>query len=226
VSLDPHSRARLTSRTAARFTGDTLFDRVARVVCRAECLPRKELYESWELARRVRRHFRGGRVIDLAAGHGLLAHLMLLLDDSSPCAVAIDPRRPLSAAKLAAALVEEWPRLAGRVDHLEASIGPPAPMALGPEDLLVSAHACGALTDRVLELAGSSGARVAVLPCCHDAAVSDTGGLIGWMDAASAIDATRALALRARGYSVRTLRIPAAITAQNRVLLGAPEIKR
>jgi hypothetical protein len=28
----------------------------------------------------VRRLFRAGRVVDLAAGHGLLAHVMLLLD--------------------------------------------------------------------------------------------------------------------------------------------------
>jgi hypothetical protein len=52
-----------------------LFDRVARVVCEADCLPRKELFESWEVARRTRRRFRGGRVVDLAAGHGLVGHL-------------------------------------------------------------------------------------------------------------------------------------------------------
>lgn len=38
----------------------------------------------------MRRLFRGGRVVDLAAGHGLLAQLMLILDDSSPYALAID----------------------------------------------------------------------------------------------------------------------------------------
>ena len=36
-------------------------------------LAAQELYEGWEVARRVRRVFRGGRIIDLAAGHGLLA---------------------------------------------------------------------------------------------------------------------------------------------------------
>ena len=49
---------------------------------------RKELYESWEVARRARRLFRGGRIVDLGAGHGLLAHVMLILDDSSPSALA------------------------------------------------------------------------------------------------------------------------------------------
>ncbi|MCC7382533.1 MAG: methyltransferase [Deltaproteobacteria bacterium] len=222
MGLDPHSRSRLTHRTAARFTGETLFDRLARAVCRAECLPRKELYESWELARRVRRHFRGGRVIDLAAGHALLAHVLLLLDDTSPSAVAIDARAPASAPKLAAVLTEEWPRLAGRVSFLEASITEPLPISIAAGDLVVSAHACGALTDRVLELAVAGHARVAVLPCCQDAATSDSGGLSGWLDDALSIDVTRALRVSSQGYEIRTLEIPRAITEKNRVLLAAP----
>src|SRR3974390_382556 len=114
------SRGRLTDRDLGRFRGKTLFDRIARQVCHAECLPRKELYESWELARRVRRLFRGGRVVDLGAGHGLLAHLMLLLDNSSPEACAVDPAFPASSAKLHGVLESAWPRIAGRGKFLDA----------------------------------------------------------------------------------------------------------
>src|SRR6185503_18068699 len=106
------SKPRLTERDLGRFSGDTLFERLARAVCRAGCLPRKELYEAWEMARRVRRRFRGGRIVDLAAGHGLLAHVLLLLDDSSPGALLIDTAPPPSAARLHSVLVEAWPRLA------------------------------------------------------------------------------------------------------------------
>ena len=81
--FSPASRGRLTPRDLGRFPGHTLFDRIGRAVCAAGCLPRKELYESWEVARRVRRLLRGGRIVDLGAGHGLLAQIMLLLDDSS-----------------------------------------------------------------------------------------------------------------------------------------------
>ena len=77
------SKGRLTDRDLARFASSTLFHRLARAVCHAGCLPRKELYEAWEVARRVRRLFRGGRVVDLGGGHGLLAQAMLLLDDTS-----------------------------------------------------------------------------------------------------------------------------------------------
>ena len=109
------SKGRLTDRDLGRFPGDTLFDRLARAVCHAGCLPRKELYEAWEVARRVRRLFRGGRVVDLGGGHGLLAHVMLLLDDSSPDALVVDKTLPASSATLHEALVQAWPRLAGRV---------------------------------------------------------------------------------------------------------------
>jgi hypothetical protein len=33
-----------------------------------DALPRKELYESWEVARRARKLSRGGRVLELAVG--------------------------------------------------------------------------------------------------------------------------------------------------------------
>src|ERR1043165_5357399 len=103
------STARLTDRDLDRFPGGTLFDRIARAVCHAGCLPRKELYEAWEMARRVRRLFRGGRVVDVGGGHGLLAQAMLVLDDSSPCALVIDKTLPASSAKIHDALIRAWP---------------------------------------------------------------------------------------------------------------------
>src|SRR6185312_12723863 len=109
------SRGRLTDYDLGRFPDDTLFHRVARAVCHAGCLPRKELYEAWEMARRVRRLFRGGRVIDLGGGHGLLAQMLLLLDDSSPQALVIDKALPPSSATLHETLTRTWPRLAGRI---------------------------------------------------------------------------------------------------------------
>lgn len=213
------SRSRLNDRHLSLFGAETLFDRIARSVCRANCLPRKELYEAWETARRVRRRFRGGRVVDLACGHGLLAQILLLLDQSSPEALAVDLKLPDSAAKLAAALRKDWPRLEGLVGFMEAKI---EEIELTADDLIVSVHACGQLTDLVLERAVAAGARVAVLPCCHDLDVADGGGLQGWMDGPLAVDATRVARLRAAGYRVYTQTIPAAITPKNRLLLAEP----
>ena len=219
MNFDPASRSKLTAHDLGRFTGDALFARVARVVCEADCLPRKELYEAWEVARRARRKFRGGRVLDLACGHALVAHLMLLLDDSSPTALAVDTRLPDSARKLSAHLVQHWPRLAGRVRLVEGALD-----AVQSEagDILISCHACGDLTDQVLQKAVRASARVVVLPCCHAKRQAAEGGLGGWLDSALAIDVTRAATLRSHGYAVYTQRIPSAVTPKNRLLLAEP----
>jgi hypothetical protein len=192
---------------------------VARAVCRAGCLPRKELYEAWEVARRTRRVFRGGRIIDLAAGHGLLGQLMLLLDDTSPSAIAVDPAVPPSAAKLHASLTQEWPRLDGRVSFVDERIDD---VVLEAGAVVVSCHACGDLTDRILERAAAARARVAVLPCCHDVTAATAGSLAGWMDGTLAIDVGRVRYLEQRGYRVRTQTIPGDITPANRLLIGDP----
>jgi hypothetical protein len=219
VTFSPSSKGRLTDRDLERFPGTSLFDRLARAVCHAGCLPRKELYEAWETARRVRRVFRGGRIVDLAAGHGLLAHVLLILDDSSPQALSVDTTRPPSSGKLHNVLIEAWPRLAGRIVFDQAAL---ESVALCADDLVVSAHACGALADLVLDRASAVRARVAVLPCCHDLAVNDPGSLSGWVDGPLAVDVMRAVRLEQRGYRVRTQTIPTAITPKNRLLLGAP----
>ena len=215
------SDVRLTEHDLGRFATDSLFDRLARAVCRAGCLPRKELYEAWEMARRVRRRVRGGRIVDLAAGHGLLGHVLLILDDSSPETLLVDTTPPPSAVRLHAVLVEAWPRLTGRVVSERRPIGA---VDLSAADLVVSSHACGALADFVLERAARARARVAVLPCCHDFAVNDAGALSGWVDRSLAIDVMRAVRLEERGYRVWTQTIPAAITPKNRLLLGAPHL--
>jgi hypothetical protein len=214
-----NSRGRLTPYDLDRFPDDTLFHKIARAVCQAGCLPRKELYEAWEVARRTRRQFRGGRVVDLAAGHGLLAHMMLLLDDSTPCAVAVDLQLPASGAKIHEVLLEAWPRLAGRVTFNCASA---LDMELTADDVVVSSHGCGSLTDLILDRASSARARVAVLPCCHDLDSAAGKKFANWMDGSLAIDVERAHRLEQRGYRVWTQTIAEGITEKARLLLGAP----
>lgn len=214
----PGSRSVLSACDLDRFPGATLFHRVARTVCEADCLPRKELYESWEVARRVRRRFRGGRVVDLACGHALTGSIMMILDSTSEHGLALDRKLPPSAPRLLASLRRVWPRLA----QLTLSEGDLTRAALSPDDVIVATHACGALSDVVLTRALSVRARVAILPCCHDLATCDTGGLDGWLDPALAIDTTRAARLRAAGYRVHTQTIPAEITPKNRLLLAWP----
>ncbi|MEQ8278634.1 MAG: methyltransferase domain-containing protein [Deltaproteobacteria bacterium] len=220
MSHDPHSRKRLHKPSKVAFTGEHLFDRVARAVCDAECLPRKELYESWEVARRARRRFKGGRVVDLACGHGVVAHLMVLLDKGGGSgAVAVDRKLPPCAFAVQASLVEAFPQLANRVELLQGDV---EDVTLTADDVVVAAHACGGLTDRVLAAAIAARARVAVLPCCHSFGKQDQGGLAGWLEPSLAIDVVRAARLRDAGYDVHTQTIPDTITPKNRLLFGRP----
>ena len=92
----PGSKTRLRPGAQRHYPSDSAFDRIARVVCRVGLLPRKELYESWEIAKRVRRHLRGTRIVDLACGHGLLAYMLGVIVPSVPEVLAVDRRLPPS----------------------------------------------------------------------------------------------------------------------------------
>jgi len=121
------SKSKLRPRDIPSFAAaqPPLFREVACAVCTASVLPRKELYEAWAVATRVDDAFPGyTRVADLAAGHGLLAWLLLLLawERGSPrTAVCVDVRMPASHETLSAALVARWPRLDGALHHIEPS---------------------------------------------------------------------------------------------------------
>jgi len=155
--------------------------------------------------------------MDLACGHGLLAHIMLILDDTSKTAIAVDKKIPLNAAKLSEALITSWPRLENRVVYKKIPI---QEITILPDDIVVSAHACGSLTDLIIDKAVAQHARVAVLPCCHDVKVSPTDNLEGWMDKTLAVDTVRALRLKSKGYRIITQKIPSDITPKNRLLMG------
>ena len=108
------SKTKLRPRDAPRFAQaePPLFREVARAVCGAEILPRKELFEAWKVAARIDDSFaKHERVADLAAGHGLLGWLLLLLawSDGRPrTAVCVDVRMPASADVLSDAITSHF----------------------------------------------------------------------------------------------------------------------
>ena len=144
---------------------------------------------------------------------------MALLDRKTPSVLVVDKRIPKSAHRLHEALSARWTRLGARITYEERRL---QDVELLPTDRVLGIHACGGLTDRVLDRAMAAGCRVAVLPCCHSHAKLDAGGLGGWLDTDLAIDVVRARRLSAAGYRVYTTSIPEDITPKNRLLLGSP----
>ncbi len=212
-------RHRLAPYHKERFPSDTLHDVVARHVCDAACLPEKELHESWAVARKILRRHKGGPVLDLAGGHGLVAFLILLQDRRTPHATVVDPLVPDSAARLREAFAPRWPEL---VERWRFEPGDLATVDVPVGARLLGIHACGGLTDLVLDRAIATSSRVAVLPCCHSRAKQDAGGLDGWLDHDVAVDVVRARRLAAAGFHVHTTTIDPGITPKNRLLLGTP----
>lgn len=212
-------RTRLAHRDLHHFAGDTLFDTVGRILCEAQCLPRKEFFESWEVARKILRRHRGGPILDLAGGHGLVGWIMMLKDRETPSVRVVDTAIPKSAERLQRALGQRWPGLASRWTFHQHDLMKVEP---DPTCRVLGIHACGALTDRVLDLALLHHTRVAVLPCCHSKARLDPQGLLGWLEHDVAVDTLRALRLRDAGWSIHTATVPADITPKNRLLLGTP----
>jgi hypothetical protein len=224
VSLDLSSKNRLTAHDRDRFAGDTLFDKFARVVCDVGVLPRKELYESVQVAKRVHRLMRGRRrrrVVDLACGHGLTGAFYCLLDGDIHGGVGVDLRVPPSSLPLLTALRTAFPRLAA-YDVRVAAIND---VDVDAADVIVAVHACGALTDVVIDRAIAAGAAFAVLPCCHELPHRSEAPLplAGWLDGALAQDVARAGRAAHAGYRVVTQLLPAEITPKNRLLIGLPD---
>ena len=232
----------LGSRTKLRPMHMPLFDvhhppllaEVGRAVCTAEVLPRKELYEAWEVATRVDAAFpMADRVADLAAGHGLLAWLLLLLARDRGCrrtAVCVDVRMPVSADTLAGAITRRFPEVASDLHYVEGGIEAIEP---SPAVLLTAIHACGPLSDDVLHAALGGGAAVALLPCCHslhkqrlvtesDPAYEALAASAAERGMSCALDDARLGKMVSHGYDTRQLYISSAITPYNRLLLGAP----
>ena len=217
----PGSRNKLSPSHARHYPGDGLLDTLGRAICAVDCLPRKELHEAWEMATRIRTWLAStptGRVVDLCAGYGLLAQVLLVLDtDARSTALAVDVRLPKNHPLVHDAVVATFPDLAGRVTFQQARL---EDVALDRGDVIVSAHACGDLSDAVLSRAAAVGARVALLPCCHlTRRRPDLGEHSG---RAARIDEERVLWLVERGYDVTVDAIPANVSANNRVLLGKP----
>jgi len=240
---------KLQASDARHFVGDTMFDRCARATCAAGVnMPKKELLENWTLASMIHDRYwarAGGdaapptsaappaRVVDVASGHGLLGWFLLALCAASqrPAVFAVDRRMPDSAAALRDSFGEAFPALPARHRYVVADAADVD--ARGGDTLVLALHACGGLSDLVIDAAVGGGASLCLVPCCHSlktakmaperlaAARRAVDGGAGLDDA---LDGQRVAYLEERGMVVDATKLPEDITPKNTVLFAAPGV--
>mmetsp|Transcript_37196 Transcript_37196/g.78475 ORF Transcript_37196/g.78475 Transcript_37196/m.78475 type:complete len:578 (+) Transcript_37196:236-1969(+) len=241
------------------FTHDHVFDQFAQTVCHAGVVARKEVFETWASALYIYSYFLSGeacegrsikRVVDVAAGHGLLAWALLILDDEHQkvqaddtstsssmrplTAFCLDVQMPRSAEKIYASMIEKWPHLEERFDYVEGRLEQLVPHA---SCLLASVHACGILSDILITTTAEHGLPLALVPCCHSRkrkvlevaspfARSVYEDIIlnnkggGVTDLADRLDFARMSALENAGLNVREVFLPSIFTGKNRLIMG------
>ncbi len=213
------SRKHLHAGCAQNYPADTVHDRIARALCGAGCLPRKELFESWSFVHRVRRRLDAPVVWDLCAGHGLVAFLLALLEPQLTSVRAIDKRKPQSFEKIRAALAPLGEERVAKVVYEEIELEDLAPPS--ERVFMTAVHACGRRTDRAIELALASGSSVAVLPCCPEVKRVDIPDAVRqrWSKA-EAVDLSRIFKLHAAGWRTIAAKVDDDVTAYADAIIG------
>ena len=230
MRMPPVVASRLRATDVRHFAGDSTFHQVARAVCTADAaIARKELPECWAMATRIHDEFWRSaepprRVVDVAAGHGLLGWFILALCIQGrtplPVVYAVDERMPASAGKLRDSFGAAFPRLRAQHRYI---VGDARDVAAAGDTLVCGLHACGGLSDIVIDVALEGSSALALVPCCHTTKIPHDVDAAARVGLDEAIDASRARRLEAAGWAVeRDTLCPREITPKNGLILARP----
>jgi hypothetical protein len=209
--------------TDLHFHSDTLQDKFLRAMAKDNTLPIKEILESFEYFSRIRKQLKNDCVLDLCSGHGLLGILFAMFERRVKKVVLVDVKVPPSYQKLFNCAVSVAPWIRDKIETFTEKIHRQASWAQSGCSV-VSAHACGVLTDTCIDVAIACGGPLAVLPCCYPRkacraplALQQSFGL------QEAFDIDRTYRLENADFRVRWSSIPAHITPMNRIMIATPK---
>jgi len=155
------SRQKFHSGVAEKyFNSDSLQDTFLQAIAAERLLPIKEVLESFEFFTRIRKATRSNVMADLCCGHGLLGILFAMFEREVDRVILIDQNEPESRKRLITVAAKVAPWIAEKIDNREAKIGVEDDW-IQPAVAIVSAHACGVLSDLCIDIAIKSGGPIA-----------------------------------------------------------------
>jgi len=166
-------------------------------------------------------------IIDVCSGNGLNS-LLWLAQGATKHAYMIDKRENSYFEGLKQEFIRLDHSIENRTEFIEKDIfkGRPLDQAPHGNGMMVSVHACGTLTDRVMEISMQYHLPFAVMPCCH----SDKNDypyimteILPYFRSDDAIDVMRILHLQNNGYEIILRRIDPKITDKNLIMMGLPK---
>eukprot|EP00978_Attheya_sp_CCMP212_P008293 scaffold19457_cov49-Attheya_sp.AAC.9 len=213
---------------------DTLLQKIVNhLASRQAPVDVKEAAESMEFFLRTRKRLLESHkitnkrvvVYDLCGGHGLSGMLFAACAPSQVVkTVVVDPVEPPSFSILRDFILEvcPWMNVVFETCQLEEFQVLPEEEKESTPICIISTHACGSLTDQVLQWGVQyEASAMAVMPCCYTG--TSTGvpfGIRRALGVSWAADISRSFYLQQHGYHVDFCTIPSEITPMNRVLLG------
>ena len=215
------SNAKLSETNASiHFNSDSLQDTLIRAIAGQRVLSIKEIIETFEFFARVRKTIKAACVADLCCGHGLLGLLFAIFERKVNRVILLDKFEPDNRAKLIAATSAVAPWIVDKVESQQTKIE--SAQTLLPQGCsIISAHACGVLSDRCIDIAIEKESQLAILPCCYPKSACDAPLAIRTaFGLSAAYDIDRTYRLEAAGYLVRWMEIPKLITPMNRILVA------
>lgn len=212
---------RIRNNTAEKFfPNDNLQDKIVRAVIAERVINIKEILETFEFFARIRKKIKTKCIVDLCCGHGFAGLLFAVFERKVEKVILVDKIEPPSRRKLIECLAGVAPWILGKIENRTQSIHAELSW-LESKSSIISAHACGTLTDRCIELAISCRGHVAVLPCCYPDKACPAPRAVGLaLGNDVAFDIDRTYRLSNAGYHVKWQYIPRVITPKNRLILA------
>ena len=202
------------------FATDRLTDRFIRGLVESHATKWKEILESFEFFYQTRKYLRRPSLADICCGHGLIGILFALLEEQVEEVRLADSEIPPSLERVLEIAIGLGPWVKEKVKISEAGIE--AIQSQVPSGTaIVSAHGCGSLTDRTLDLAMAVDGPVAVMPCCcHPRSPDAPQVLYRELGVKDGVDVHRTYRLNEAGYEVLWKYIPEEVTPMNRIIVG------